>query len=219
MVRSWSVGAPIGVVLLATLLLTGCAPGEPGNDDAAAPPSPGSSSPAPTSSSGEGIAATADGYVPASLEGPARNVPEPVMPALAKEESLEGAQAFLDYWSDAKWYAYETGDSSLVRQITSPHCEACEEEFSDIEDVHEKGMWTLGGRDSLHIQDENLQRAVDGVYKPRVVYARDDGQLIKNGRVERTFPGVARDPSLVYVDYRDGEWIYITMAPIAGEQS
>ncbi|WP_180814603.1 DUF6318 family protein [Kocuria flava] len=192
MVRSWSVGAPAGVALLAALLLTGCAPGEPGNDDAAAPPGPGSSSPAPTSSSEEGSAATADEYVPASLEGPARNVPEPVLPALAKEESLEGAQAFLDYWSDAKWYAYETGDSSLVRKITSPHCRACEEEFSDIENVHKKGMWTLGGRDSLDIQDENLQRAIDGVYKPRAIYARDNGQLIRDSQVERAFPALRR---------------------------
>lgn len=218
MVRSWSVGAPAGVVLLAALLLTGCASGESGNDDAAAPPGSGSSSPAPTSSSGEGPAATADEYVPASLEGPARNVPEPVMPALAKEESLEGAQAFLDYWSDAMWFAYQTGDTSYARDIISPHCEICMDQLALIDGVYEDGAWFIGGRESPKIQSKELILSTDGTYKPVVVASAEGVQLVEGGKV--TYEAEPRsgkgDPFPVYLDFTDSSWIYITAANLAG---
>lgn len=218
MVRSWSVGAPAGVALLAALLLTGCAPGEPGNDDAAAPPGPGSSGPAPTSSSEEGSAATTDEYVPASLEGPARNVPEPVLPALAKEESLEGAQAFLDYWSDAMWYAYQTGDTSYARDITSVSCEVCADELSEVNRVYQGGQWLTGGRQVLELQESTVSRAADGIYKPVVKYRNDHVRLVeKSGVVDRVPPdSKPLEPLLVYLNYAEDKWVYITMAPLSG---
>jgi hypothetical protein len=215
MVRSNPVGTAVGGVVLAALLLTGC-----GTDDdvAATPPSSAASSAATTSAEPSPDATPAD-YVPASLDGPAQNVPKPVMPDLAREESREGAQAFLDYWSDAKWYAYETGDASLVRDVTSRHCEACEAEFEDIEDIYAEGLWTVGGRDSIVIRDADLVEAADGVYKPVVEYSRDDGQLIRSGKIEKDVAGDPSDPSLVYLDYADEEWVYITLAPIPGSPS
>ncbi len=127
MVRSNPVGAVGGGLVLAALLLTGCAPGD---DGAAASPSGATASATSTSTTPVTSAESTPGstpadYVPASLDGPAQNVPKPVMPALAKEESREGAQAFLDYWSDAMWYAYQTGDTSYARDIISPSCEVC----------------------------------------------------------------------------------------------
>ncbi|MEF3120258.1 DUF6318 family protein [Kocuria flava] len=218
MVRSWSVGVPAGVALLAALLLTGCAPGEPGNDDAAAPSSPGSSGPAPTSSSEEGSAATTDEYVPASLEGPARNVPEPVLPALAKEESLEGAQAFLDYWSDAMWFAYQTGDTSYARNIISPHCEICMDQLDLLDEIYSSGSWAIGGRERVSIQGEALVRAMDGIYKPVVKGSTEGAQLIENGKVALEVPSNAggTEPFLVYMDHDGEQWKYITAADLAG---
>lgn len=213
MVRSSPVGTVVGGVALAALLLTGCGPDD---DDGAAASSSSTASSAAASSSEPGPDATPADYVPASLDGPAQNVPKPVMPDLAKEESRDGAQAFLDYWSDAKWYAYETGDASLVRDVTSRHCEACEAEFEDIETIYDKGLWTVGGRDSIVIQDSDLVKAADGIYKPVVEYTRESGKLIRDGKVERDAPGEPSDPSLVYLDHTDGKWVYITLAPIPG---
>ena len=81
MVRSSPVGTVVGGVVLAALLLTGCGPDD---DGAAASPSSTASS-AAASSSEPGTDATPADYVPASLDGPAQNVPKPVMPDLAKE--------------------------------------------------------------------------------------------------------------------------------------
>ncbi|KUG61326.1 hypothetical protein AVL61_13045 [Kocuria rosea subsp. polaris] len=212
MVRSNPVGTAIGGAALAALLLAGC-----GTDDDGAAASPSSAAPSASASTATPDPdATPDDYVPASLDGPAKNVPKPVMPALAKEESREGAQAFLDYWSDAKWYAYETGDASLVRDVTSRHCEACKAEFKDVEALYAEGFWTVGGRDSITIQDANLVEANDGIYKPVVEYSRKPGQLVKHGKVVKNAVGEPSDPSLVYLDFADEEWVYITLAPIPG---
>ncbi|MFI7493475.1 DUF6318 family protein [Kocuria sp. M4R2S49] len=216
MVRCNPVGTAVGGLVLSALLLTGCGTDDDGAaaSPSGAPPSASAASAAPTAAPGPD--ATPADYVPASLDGPAQNVPKPVMPDLAREESRAGAQAFLDYWSDAKWYAYETGDASLVRDVTSRHCEACEEEFEDIEDIYAEGLWTVGGRDSITIQDANLVEAADGVYKPVVEYSREVGKLVMGGKVVKNAAGESGDPSLVYLDFVEEEWVYITLAPIPG---
>ncbi|MFF0903548.1 UNVERIFIED_CONTAM: DUF6318 family protein [Kocuria sp. CPCC 205316] len=214
MVRSSPVGTAIGGVVLTGLLLTGC-----GTDDdvAATPPSSAASSAAATSAEPSSGATPAD-YVPASLDGPAQNVPKPVMPDLARQESREGAQAFLDYWSDAMWYAYQTGDTTFARDITSDACEACLAELDDLEAVYGEGNWTIGGRESIQIAQAEFFRAADGVYKPVVIYKREPGQLVSDAAIEIDAPGEPRDESVLYLDFSDGSWIYITLAPIAGEQ-
>ncbi|WP_016997898.1 DUF6318 family protein [Kocuria atrinae] len=86
-----------------------------------------------------------DDYEPATLEHPARNVPKPVMPEEAKQETEAGAQAFLDYRTDAVWYAFQTGDTSLAREVTSDSCENCLDQFNRIDGIYSDGGWIAGG--------------------------------------------------------------------------
>lgn len=225
MVRSCRVDASIGGAVLAVLLATGCGGGD---DDAAASPSSAASPAAPASASvaapvspepsaAPGEAATSAEYVPASLEAPAQNVPKPVMPELAKEESRDGAQAFLDYWSDAMWYAYQTGDTSYAREITSEHCAACVMELDDVASVYEEGNWMAGGRPAIELQNNSLIRANDGIYKPLAKYSGEGGILFEDSSPVQEVSASIEESTLVYLDYVDNRWIYITMAPVAGE--
>ena len=59
-------------------------------------------------------------YKPASVDGPAENVPLPVMPEEAKVQSKEGLEAFTRYWYELANYSYETGDTESVRAVTLP---------------------------------------------------------------------------------------------------
>lgn len=224
MVRSYPVGMSIGGALLAVFLVTGCGAGD---GDAAASPSgvaspssePGvSSEPSPGSSSEPEGTATSAEYVPASLEGPAQNVPKPVMPELAEEESREGAQAFLDYWSDAMWYAYQTGDTSYAREIISPHCAVCMDQLSLIEEIYKEGLWAIGGRESVVVQESSLVRASDGVYKPIVRGSTEGAKLVENGKVTLDVPPNAGgvEPFIIYLDFQDGKWVYISAANLPG---
>ncbi|GAA1754643.1 DUF6318 family protein [Kocuria aegyptia] len=214
MVRSNRVGTAVGGVALTALLLTGC-----GTDDdgAAASPSSTASSAAATSSEASPDATPAD-YVPASLDGPAQNVPKPVMPDLAREESRDGAQAFLDYWSDAMWYAHQTGDATYAREIISGACDICMEQLEFVEDVYADGAWFVGGRENPVIQDAIIQRYSDGVYKPVVLTSAEGLKLVESNEVTyeahpRTGQG---DPFPVYLDYSQGSWVYITAANLSG---
>jgi hypothetical protein len=214
MVRSNPVGTAVGSVVLSALLLTGC-----GTDDdvAATPPSSAASS-AATTAAEPGPDATPADYVPASLVGPAQNVPEPVMPDLAREESREGAQAFLDYWSDAMWYAYQTGDTSFAWEVTNRSCAVCNEELKTVKEAYELGAWLVGGRETLEIQEDSFYRASDGVYKPVVKGWSEGGKLVEGGKVTYEEPSEIdpTQPFLVYLDYQDHSWIYITAAEISG---
>lgn len=215
MVRSSPVGTVVGGVALAALLLTGCGPDD---DDGAAASSSSTASSAAASSSEPGPDATPADYVPASLDGPAQNVPKPVMSDLAKEESRDGAQAFLDYWSDAKWYAYQTGDISYVREVTSPSCAVCSEELKTVEEAYELGAWLIGGREKLEIQEDSVYRTSDGIYKPVVKGWSEGGRLVEGGEVTYEEPSEIdpNRPFLVYLDYKNKTWIYITAAAMSG---
>ncbi|MFC4904508.1 MULTISPECIES: DUF6318 family protein [Kocuria] len=206
------------------LVLTGCVPDDDGA--AASPSSPasagvaaeetGGGSPPPSSTSGPADASAE--YVPASLDGPAQNVPKPVMPELAREESREGAQAFLDYWSDAMWYANQTGDTTYVRAIVSESCEVCIDQFNVVEDVYEQGAWFVGGRESILLQESVITPTSDGVYKPIALSDSEGIKLVEQGRVTyeaqpRTGKG---DPFPIYLDFDQDAWIYITAANMPG---
>ncbi|MGX5357274.1 DUF6318 family protein [Kocuria sp. KH4] len=226
MVRSCPLPAAAGSALLALLVLTGC-----GSDDdgAAASPSRAASAGVAADGSAGGSPAPArtpdpsaepGEYVPASLDGPAQNVPKPVMPPLAREESREGAQAFLDYWSDAMWYANQTGDTTYVRAIVSESCEVCINQFDVIEDVYKEGAWFIGGRESIFIQDSVLASANDGIYKPIALSNSEGIKLVEEGRVtyetrSRTGKG---DPFPIYLDFHRGAWVYITAANMSGTE-
>jgi hypothetical protein len=217
--RSCAISASVGSALLVALLLTGC-----GDSDDGAPASPSSaasaSTPPPASAAvTPSPGATPADYVPASLDGPAQNVPKPVMPELAKQESKEGAQAFLDYWSDAMWYAYQTGDTSYAREIVSSSCAVCQEELKTIRQAYKLGAWLVGGRETLEIQDPVIRRAADGVYKPVVQGRGEGGKLVEGGKVTYEEPSEIdpNSPFLIYLDFHQGKWIYVTAAAISGD--
>ncbi|MFI7580867.1 DUF6318 family protein [Kocuria kalidii] len=214
MVRSYPVGTAVGGVALAALLLTGC-----GTDDDGAAASPSAAAPTAAPASLEpGPDATSEDYVPASLDGPAQNVPKPVMPELAKEESRDGAQAFLDYWSDAMWYAYQTGDTSYARDIISLQCEVCLDQLDLLDEIYDSNAWAIGGRESVRIQDSTIAPAADGVYKPVVLGSTEGAKLVEGGRISLDVPpddGVG-DPHVIYMDYMMDKWIYISAADLPG---
>jgi hypothetical protein len=52
-------------------------------------------------------------------------VPVPVLPEAAKANSKEGLEAFATYWYQALSYAYETGDTTIVSQLSGSNCVFC----------------------------------------------------------------------------------------------
>lgn len=122
---------------------TATAGASPSTPDGGTAPSSGGGS---GSGSGSGPAsATASGpYVPASAEGPAQNVPKPVMPAVMKEETQEGAEAAVKYFWETVYYAEQTGDTAPIDSLSSEYCEFCELSASNLSSIYRNGGWYTG---------------------------------------------------------------------------
>ncbi|GAA2123117.1 DUF6318 family protein [Kocuria atrinae] len=155
-----------------------------------------------------------DDYEPATLEHPARNVPKPVMPEEAKQETEAGAQAFLDYRTDAQWYLMQTGDASLVRKVTSNSCEACERQFTQTEDVYSSGHWVAGGLETYQVISDSFLKSENGTYTVPVGVNNRGAKIIENNDVAiEQKPIRSMDDLDVSLIFENGGWLYITASP------
>lgn len=172
-VRSLAAAALLSSLLLA---VSGCADGDAGADDA---PSAGATETAGTeATSSAGSVATASSspsaaYVPASAEGPAQNVPLPVMPEEAKQNSKEGLEAFARHWFDLLNYGYETGDTEPLRSLTGPECAPCNEWYPAIDNGFKDDDWMAGGTiDVLSVISDYVPTA-EGRYQVLIQLVQD----------------------------------------------
>ena len=180
-------GGRLGALGLAAVLVLGGCSGSSGDPGAEAAEG-GSSSAAPSGSAGAGASASASptstsiptptaAYKPASAEGPAENVPLPMMPELAKQESKEGLEAFAEYWYALANYGYETGDPEPVRAVSAETCITCRSYYRVIEKGYVNDDWMVGGR--LHVQDvsSNYVATVDGYFQATTLILQDEMQF------------------------------------------
>lgn len=82
-------------------------------------------------------------YVPASADGPAQNVPEPSLPAVATENSEEGAEATLQYFWEAVDYARLTGETDPLALVSHESCEFCDDYIEGWQDRYRDGDWAV----------------------------------------------------------------------------
>ncbi len=154
--------------LAAILVLGGCSGGE--TDPAAQAAENSSSSPSSSESTSPMESATpsatpAAAYKPATAEGPAENVPLPVMPETAKRESKEGLIAFGHYWFSLLNYGYETGDASPVKELSTSECQLCELYYVDLEEGYENDDWIQGGKISISSSGSQFEKTPEGRYQ------------------------------------------------------
>ena len=153
-------------------------------------------------------------YEPATLEHPARHVPRPVMPAEAREETGAGAQAFLNYRADAHWYAMQTGDTSLVREVTALECSNCTQQFDEIDELYRDGGWARGGWEEVTLPGGHFVKRADGGYNFPVEVDSKGFQTVVSSQVRVTqMPFSGTDLLDIYMDFRDGHWTHVTASP------
>lgn len=155
-----------------------------------------------------------DDFEPATLEHPARNVPKPVMPEEAKQETEAGAQAFLDYRTDAVWYAFQTGDTSLVRGITSDGCEKCVDQFNRIDEIYSDGGWIAGGYEGGGILEGGFIQGADGIYSLPVETNSSGVKVVNENRlISQQHPFDTTEGFNVNLIFKDKKWVYVTASP------
>ncbi|WP_268753566.1 DUF6318 family protein [Arthrobacter sp. Edens01] len=162
--------AAVSLALAGSLIaLSACSGAEDPDADAAQSPSPSvsesvSSSPSPSPS------AT---YKPASADGPAENVPLPVMPEEAKVESKEGLIAFARYWYELVNYGYETGDVEPVRAVSGPDCTDCNRYFDVVQRGYRDEDWMAGAMIDFRSVHSDYVLTPDGLYQVLIQFTQE----------------------------------------------
>ncbi|MCC9195481.1 DUF6318 family protein [Arthrobacter sp. zg-Y820] len=215
--------ARLGALGLAAVLVLGGCSGS--GDDPGAEAAEGSNSAAPSGSASAGGDVTESAsasptptptptptaaYKPATAEGPAENVPLPVMPELAKQESKEGLEAFAEYWYALANYGYETGDPEPVRAVSAETCITCRSYYRVIQKGYVDDDWMVGGK--LHVQDvsSNFVATVDGYFQATTLILQDEMQFfgpegVQGTETESSTPGV----QLMEAQYVSGSGWYV----------
>jgi len=164
--------------------------------------------------------AVAGPYKPATAEGPAQNVPVPVLPEAAKEFSKDGLIAFTEYWYSTLGYAFETGDTQPMLESSSPSCEMCKAMKETVVPWHEEGRWIVGGQMTVLDTNATFSPTKDGNYQVMALVRQNHLQFY---RADSTISkDLGQEPSVadVLVAVHDsGRWSAIKIGRLDGSPS
>ncbi|MFJ6002629.1 DUF6318 family protein [Arthrobacter sp. NPDC092385] len=190
------------------MLLTGC---QGDGDPTANQPSdevPSSSAPTVEPASTPTASATPEPS-PASSAGPAANIPVPVKPALADQNSAEGLEAFTRYWFELFSYGYETNDWVPYEAVTDPGCRTCAQTKQVVGDFYADGGWMGGGEFRIIDFGTDFRLNTSGSIQSFVNYQQAD--LIYYQKDGTNTLGEAPDASVnvLFSLYRDDAWVVL----------
>lgn len=198
--------AAVSLALAGSLIaLSACSGAEDPDADAAQSPSP-SVSESVSSSASPSPSAT---YKPASADGPAENVPLPVMPEEAKVESKEGLIAFARYWYELASYGYETGDIDPLKEISGPDCTACNGAYSTLEKWYAGDNWAAGGQIEVTSAASEYALTESGDRQALVMFKQVPIDVYTPAGLQRTVGEGDTYVQLINANYVDGSWVAI----------
>ncbi|MCC3291902.1 MULTISPECIES: DUF6318 family protein [unclassified Arthrobacter] len=203
----------VAVPLLFLIACSG-ASGDPGDSGAGESPS----SPASTASETPTPTPTPSAkYKPASAEGPAENVPLPVMPEEAKVQSKEGLEAFARYWYEAANYGYETGDVGPVQAISSPDCTTCLNYYEVVDNGFRENDWIANANIDVRDAYSDYVLTPEGRYQALAQFTQDAMEYYgPEGLQGNEEADVAPSVQLFEATWNGDKWVAMNIVTIKG---
>ncbi|MFW0110682.1 DUF6318 family protein [Rothia sp. P13129] len=157
-------------------------------------------------------------YVAASVNHRAFNVPKPVFPEAAREETLEGALAFLDYWLDMRQYAVLTGDISGIKELTDAQNVKEHDFYQRLHSDYASGNWLFRERPNTKYYTDNLVISPDGIYRILISTHTPDGTFCEKDRGCSTIEGGGNEDKLINneIYYDEGRWVFLGLTAVEG---
>ncbi|SDI79999.1 hypothetical protein SAMN04488693_1249 [Arthrobacter subterraneus] len=90
------------------------------------------------------------------------NIPVPEKPALADENSVEGLEAFTEWWFELLNYAQATNDFEPLWAVTDKGCKTCTNFEDFVQASYSDEGWIAGGDVKVQSFDSTLEPTVDG---------------------------------------------------------
>jgi hypothetical protein len=122
----------------------------------------------------------------------------PAMPEQAKQDSPEGAAAFVKHYVDVFNYAASTGDVDELSRLSAATCEGCQSYITLYRKTYDAGGYFKGGE--WKIGDLQLQQEDDTAYLTTTVNVSDGAFRENSGASERTEPGEQTQVSFAAAD-------------------
>jgi hypothetical protein len=124
---------------LAGCFLAGCSNQGSGNDPPSGAADPTGRSPTPELSMSGGYVVGPDGNLLKPSDGPEPQ--PPASPTSIGDNTSEAAEEFARYFIAVTEYAWNTGDTALLREIGTEDCELCNGMATNVEERYRKGGW------------------------------------------------------------------------------
>lgn len=195
----------LGVLVGLAVLLTGCQGGSPTAGTSEPQTTTASSTSSVSVPAASAAPASSGAYKPADAKGKAQNVPVPVMPELAKENSKAGLEAFIGYWYAVKNYANQTGDIAALDTLSTPGCQLCSHMERAVTDSYRDGRWMVGGE--LHLSNVEMNWMPDEIsHLARVQVIQDEISYFNADATEGRPADIATNDAFVIVTQFADSW-------------
>ena len=203
--------------VVALMLLTGC---QGDGDPSANQPSDEVSSSAPTVEPASTPTASATPEPsPASSAGPAANIPVPVKPALADQNSAEGLEAFTRYWFELFSYGYETNDWVPYEAVTDPRCENCANVTISVSEIFADGGWISGADSEVISFISDFRTNTEGSIGSYVEVVQGESIIYSaSGEVVEEAPEGNPTLKAIFSAYLDGRWVMLDFGAPEGTE-
>lgn len=158
-------------------------------------------------------------YVPATSTSPAKNVPRPVLPALAKKKTFEGQKAFIKYWMETYNYAFDTGDTAPFGAVSAPDCKACKTITTGAKAMRMKNSaWRVGVRTDFDLSTAKQRPAVDGMQVIDVRATDQPGTFWTTTGESKSYKPIKGGTAQMrlWIEYIAGHWRTVDMRKIGG---
>jgi hypothetical protein len=118
----------------------------------------------------------------------------PTLPAQAKEDTPEGAAAFVKHYIDVFNYAARTGDVEELSKLSSPTCEGCQSYIRLYRDTYKAGGYFKGSDWTLSNVELEVADEVTNVF----VLVRSDAGTRRKSSTTKTLPGDPENTEIVF---------------------
>ncbi|GAA2551815.1 hypothetical protein HD598_000479 [Neomicrococcus aestuarii] len=153
----------------------------------------------------------------ATPTSPAKNIPEPVMPAAAKKNTAEGLEAFTRYWFEVHNYAQKTGDTKQMMALCVEESAFCDHRKESVDQFTERNAWMIDG-DTIISTYFSDQSETPAGYKVSIVEIDQEGRKVYNsdGPIVEANLKSTSGAFESYSIWRDGGWRFLAIDPIDG---
>lgn len=133
--------------------------------------------------------------------------PSPTISPPPSAATPQGAAAFARYWYDVLNKATATGDTKLLRQLSSPDCRSCSRLITSIDAIYAGGGHVRGGGYAIRLAEAPALRAGDAATVTVIYDLPPAEEVTVDGKVVQRFPETRNGEAEIALRRLDRGWV------------